>query len=178
MPILTALAASKTVITFTAAGAIALGGGAAAFTTITSVDTPPAVTSPSPSGSPTGAPSESPTASPSAPGTPAPAPTASAPAAAPPASEGPAPEEPAVRDDEKAEGQAAEAPEDETGTDEVKPVPATPEVPAPVTSKSDNEDAVSTDSEASEHASDSRPGYPARDGQEREHRDGQDRFGR
>ena len=80
-----------------------------------------------------------------------------------------------MRDDGKAEGEAAEAPEDETGTDEAKPVPATPEVPAPAMSKSDNEDAVSTDSEASEHASDSRPVYPARAGHDREHRAGHDR---
>ena len=83
-----------------------------------------------------------------------------------------------MRDDEKAEGEAAEAPEHETGKDEAKPVPTTPEVPAPATSKPDDEDAVSSDGEASEHASDSRPVYPARAGHDREHREGQVRFGR
>lgn len=123
MPILTSIAASKFLITSVTAGAIALGGGAAAFTNITTVDgsTPPAVTAPA-------APSDTPTASPSAPATQAPAPTTTTPAPAPSApattapAPAPAPATPAAGDEEK--------PGDES-PEPVKPAPAPLVTPAP-----------------------------------------------
>lgn len=154
MPILTTLAASKALITSITAGAIVLGGGAAAFTNITTVDAPLAVAAPTPSESPSGTPTASP--SPSASDTPAPAPTTSpapsspAPEPSAPVTSAPAPADPAAGDDEKTGDDVSGVRETKQGDDAGRPAPSAPVVPAPTPSQPAGEPA-SPDKEASEH---------------------------
>jgi hypothetical protein len=111
MPILTSIAASKFVITSVTAGTIALGGGAAAFTNITSMEgsNQPSVSAPAQPETPKVSPSPS---SPSAPVTTAPDISALAPATA----------APVVDDAEKFGDDVAAGP--------AKPAPAVPVTPA------------------------------------------------
>ena len=179
MPILTSLTASKFLITSVTAGAIALGGSAAAFTNITTIDgsNQPAATAPATTGSPTATPS------PSAPVvTPAPAPTTEAPApAAPttvapapsaPATSAPAPTAPTAGDEDMPGDDAAEradsAPAGLTtpapsapATEEPKPAPAPSGPVAAIAPARDHDDAETTGSPEQRHSQ-----YEGRRGQE------------